>query len=85
MDDETFPAPPADDAFVLRTLFEGAEQEQYAANRRAARRAEDLADALDYARRHPWVYVDEFAEFSRRSAAGRAVRGDGGGIPPVPV
>jgi hypothetical protein len=62
MDDETLAVPPADDAFVLRTLFEGAEQEQYAANRRAARRAEDLADALDYARTHPWVYVDEFAD-----------------------
>lgn len=51
-----------DDVFVLRALFEGVEAEQYEANRRAARRAEHLADVLDYARTHPWVYVDEFAE-----------------------
>lgn len=49
---------PVDDVFVLRTMFESAEADQYAANRAAARRAEQLADILDFARENPGVYVD---------------------------
>lgn len=51
---------PITDVFVLRTMFESAEADQYAANRAAARRAEQLADILDFARENPRVYVDGF-------------------------
>jgi len=51
---------PVGDVFVLRTMFESAEADQYAANRAAARRAEQLADILDFARVNPGVYVDGF-------------------------
>ncbi len=70
---------PGSDLAVLTSLFERAEQNQYAANRQEARRAEDLADALAFARSHPWVYVDdvllrtsgdhEAAELAERCAA----------------
>ncbi|QAY61512.1 hypothetical protein ET475_17105 [Microbacterium protaetiae] len=50
---------PVDDVFVLRSMFESAEADQYAANRAAARRAEQLADILDFARGNPGVYVDD--------------------------
>lgn len=44
---------------MLREMFESAEEDQFAANRRHARRAELLAEALQFARSHPWVYVDD--------------------------
>ena len=46
-----------DDVFVLRSMFESAEADQYAANRAAARRAEQLADIVDFARDNPGLYV----------------------------
>ncbi|WP_165310644.1 DUF222 domain-containing protein [Microbacterium protaetiae] len=50
---------PGSDGAFLQDLFEESEEHQYAANRREARRAELLADALAFARTHPWTYVDD--------------------------
>ncbi|MFT4221050.1 MAG: DUF222 domain-containing protein [Microbacterium sp.] len=47
---------PADEA-VLALFFEDVERHQYELNRDAARRAAALADALRFAREHPWVYA----------------------------
>lgn len=51
-----------DDEYVLRSLFSDAEAEQFEANRRAARQCESLAEALEFARAHPELYVDHVAE-----------------------
>nr|WP_274637986.1 HNH endonuclease signature motif containing protein [Microbacterium bovistercoris] len=66
-----------DDAFVLRSLFSDAEAEQYAANRREARRCEALADVLEYARRHPELYVSADPD-GPDPLAGRAIPPLGG-------
>jgi len=62
MDEEAvFPGEPVervDDLFVLRTMFASAEADQYEANRAAARRAEQLADILEFAASNPDLYVE---------------------------
>jgi len=60
-EEAVFPEEPVervDDLFVLRSMFESAEADQYEANRAAARRAEQLADILDSAAGNWRLYVD---------------------------
>ncbi|MEQ6898222.1 hypothetical protein, partial [Microbacterium sp. KR10-403] len=52
------PAERVDDLFVLRTMFASAEADQYETNRAAARRAEQLADILEFAASNPDLYVE---------------------------
>ena len=67
MDDETFASsPPADE--YLGYLLDDVVSDHMDANRRLARRAVNIVEAVDFAERHPYVYTTADGELATKIA-----------------